>query len=276
MFMFVFKAIMTAEVERFLEGICLGKKKRDPHLREFSSYSINVTYGYRKEKLAEPRNEEQEALLMRRAPSVVMAAQMSAYSEEDIPHGQLTAASSIGSMTMLEDLKSNKIQIDVGGPSSDEDEEDDEVEEAGMSETEIEKEEADIEKGKEVEKESKDKNENSISRSGSRKSKNKKGILSNINRDILQAVNRFQRKQKKGTIDVWWLFDDGGLTMLIPYILSTKSHWSNCDLRVFTAGTKKKELDRDQKNMATLLSKFRIDYSKMTVIPDIGKKPKEE
>ncbi|XP_013401253.1 solute carrier family 12 member 1 [Lingula anatina] len=224
----------------------------------------------------EPRNEEQEALLMRRAPSVVMAAQMSAYSEEDIPHGQLTAASSIGSMTMLEDLKSNKIQIDVGGPSSDEDEEDDEVEEAGMSETEIEKEEADIEKGKEVEKESKDKNENSISRSGSRKSKNKKGILSNINRDILQAVNRFQRKQKKGTIDVWWLFDDGGLTMLIPYILSTKSHWSNCDLRVFTAGTKKKELDRDQKNMATLLSKFRIDYSKMTVIPDIGKKPKEE
>lgn len=26
----------------------------------------------------------------------------------------------------------------------------------------------------------------------------------------LQAVNQFHRKQKKGFIDVWWLFDDGG------------------------------------------------------------------
>lgn len=25
-----------------------------------------------------------------------------------------------------------------------------------------------------------------------------------------QVRNRFAKKQKKGTIDVWWLFDDGG------------------------------------------------------------------
>jgi hypothetical protein len=25
-----------------------------------------------------------------------------------------------------------------------------------------------------------------------------------------QFRNRFAKKQKKGTIDVWWLFDDGG------------------------------------------------------------------
>ena len=60
-------------------------------------------------------------------------------------------------------------------------------------------------------------------------------------------LGRFQRKQKKGYIDVWWLFDEGGLTLLIPYILSNKSYWQNCKLRVFTAGTKKGELDRDQR-----------------------------
>lgn len=68
-----------------------------------------------------------------------------------------------------------------------------------------------------------------------------------INKDLLKNVNRFNRKQKKGTIDVWWLFDDGGLTLLIPYILSTKSYWSSCKLRVFTAGTKKEELDREKR-----------------------------
>ncbi|KAI0228687.1 Solute carrier family 12 member 2 [Lamellibrachia satsuma] len=81
------------------------------------------------------------------------------------------------------------------------------------------------------------------------------------------------RKKLKGTIDVWWLFDDGGLTLLIPYLLTTNSIWQNCKLRVFAAGTKTMELDRDQRHMATLLSKFRIEYSSMTVVQDIGKRP---
>lgn len=29
-------------------------------------------------------------------------------------------------------------------------------------------------------------------------------------KDILNNLCTFQRKQKKGTIDVWWLYDDGG------------------------------------------------------------------
>ncbi|XP_064608218.1 solute carrier family 12 member 2-like [Liolophura sinensis] len=97
-----------------------------------------------------------------------------------------------------------------------------------------------------------------------------------INKDLLKAMNRFHRKQKKGTIDVWWLFDDGGLTLLIPYILSTKSHWASCKLRVFTAGSKKGELDREQRQMVSLLNKFRIDVTDMVVIPDVGKPPRED
>ena len=97
-----------------------------------------------------------------------------------------------------------------------------------------------------------------------------------IPRDVLSAVNQFQRRQRKGTIDVWWLYDDGGLTMLVPYILSTRAQWTGCKLRVFALANKRSELDRDQRNMAALLSKFRIDYSDVTVIPDVQKSPRKE
>jgi hypothetical protein len=33
---------------------------------------------------------------------------------------------------------------------------------------------------------------------------------------------RFQTRVRQGTIDVWWLYDDGGLTLLIPYLLTKK------------------------------------------------------
>ncbi|XP_041373186.1 LOW QUALITY PROTEIN: solute carrier family 12 member 2-like [Gigantopelta aegis] len=104
---------------------------------------------------------------------------------------------------------------------------------------------------------------------GPGKSKNK------INIEVIKSMNKFARKQKRGTIDVWWLFDDGGLTLLIPYILTTKAHWRGCKLRVFTAATKKGELDREQRQMATLLSKFRIDYKDMVIV-DLAKSPTEE
>lgn len=96
-----------------------------------------------------------------------------------------------------------------------------------------------------------------------------------IPKEVLASVNQFRNKQKKGTIDVWWLYDDGGLTMLIPHILTTRSQWSTCRLRVFALANKKDQLDTEQRNMAALLNKFRIDYSDVTVIPDVVRPPKE-
>ncbi|KAL0270733.1 UNVERIFIED_CONTAM: hypothetical protein PYX00_008039 [Menopon gallinae] len=99
---------------------------------------------------------------------------------------------------------------------------------------------------------------------------------SELPKDVLNKLTQFQRKQKKGTIDVWWLYDDGGLTLLLPYIISTRSNWSSCKLRVFTLANKKDELEFEQRSMASLLAKFRIDYSDLTVIPDITKKPQDK
>ncbi|XP_064474706.1 solute carrier family 12 member 2-like [Ornithodoros turicata] len=100
-------------------------------------------------------------------------------------------------------------------------------------------------------------------------------LAKTIPKNVLHSVNQFQRKQKKGTIDVWWLYDDGGLTMLLPYLLSTRSQFSNCKLRVFALANKKYELDQEQRNMAELLSKFRIDYSDVMLLADIVMSPQE-
>ncbi|KAG7253572.1 hypothetical protein CRUP_004660 [Coryphaenoides rupestris] len=53
---------------------------------------------------------------------------------------------------------------------------------------------------------------------------------------LLEASQQFQKKQGKGTVDVWWLFDDGGLTLLIPYLLTNKKRWKDCKIRVFIGG----------------------------------------
>ena len=50
-------------------------------------------------------------------------------------------------------------------------------------------------------------------------------VLDEIPDEIMKSINQFKRKQKKSTIDVWWLYDDGGLTMLIPYILNQRKQW---------------------------------------------------
>ncbi|NWQ62784.1 S12A3 protein, partial [Neopipo cinnamomea] len=51
-----------------------------------------------------------------------------------------------------------------------------------------------------------------------------------------QASTIFQSEQGKKTIDIYWLFDDGGLTLLIPYLLRRKKRWGKCKIRVFVGG----------------------------------------
>uniref|UniRef100_A0A8C2X744 Solute carrier family 12 member 2 n=1 Tax=Cyclopterus lumpus TaxID=8103 RepID=A0A8C2X744_CYCLU len=98
--------------------------------------------------------------------------------------------------------------------------------------------------------------------------------LSLSDQRLLETSQQFKRKQGKGTIDVWWLFDDGGLTLLIPFLLTNRSKWGDCRIRVFIGG-KINRIDHDRRAMATLLSRFRIDYSDIHVLGDINTKPKK-
>lgn len=52
---------------------------------------------------------------------------------------------------------------------------------------------------------------------------------------ILRNPKEVQFDQfNSGTIDVYWVADDGGLTMLIPYILTLHKQWKHCKIRVFS------------------------------------------
>jgi solute carrier family 12 (sodium/potassium/chloride transporter), member 2 len=99
---------------------------------------------------------------------------------------------------------------------------------------------------------------------------------SELPKEIIDELTRFSKKQRKdAVIDVWWLYDDGGLTLLLPYIISTRRNWNTCRLRVFALANKNSELEFEQRSMASLLSKFRIDFSDLILLPDITKKPEE-
>lgn len=63
----------------------------------------------------------------------------------------------------------------------------------------------------------------------------------------IEKMNIFKGKQNKGFIDVWWLYDDGGLTMLLPYIISNRAQWSGCKLRVFALAMHKHEVELEEK-----------------------------
>ncbi|XP_070501284.1 bumetanide-sensitive sodium-(potassium)-chloride cotransporter-like [Chironomus tepperi] len=88
-------------------------------------------------------------------------------------------------------------------------------------------------------------------------------------------MNYFNIKQDKGTIDVWWLYDDGGLTMLIPYIMTMRANWAKCKIRVFALTNRQQELEVEEQNMIQLLKKLRIDFSSLVMLQGISDLPKE-
>jgi hypothetical protein len=69
------------------------------------------------------------------------------------------------------------------------------------------------------------------------------------------------------------LFDDGGLTLLIPFILKMRSKFAKCKLRVFFLANDIENLEEETRNMTHLLKKFRIDFTDVTILSDAKKKP---
>ncbi|CAI5781881.1 solute carrier family 12 member 3 isoform X1 [Podarcis lilfordi] len=104
-------------------------------------------------------------------------------------------------------------------------------------------------------------------------------VISTLDPDALvaeqQASTAFQIEQGKKTIDIYWLFDDGGLTLLIPYLLGRKKRWGKCKIRVFVGGQINR-MDEERKAIISLLSKFRLGFHEVHILPDINQKPRPE
>jgi len=52
---------------------------------------------------------------------------------------------------------------------------------------------------------------------------------------VAKGANSFPDSSEKmrGTIDVWWIVHDGGMLLLLPYLLRKHKSWKNCVLRIF-------------------------------------------
>ncbi|XP_054159626.1 solute carrier family 12 member 1-like [Oppia nitens] len=89
-----------------------------------------------------------------------------------------------------------------------------------------------------------------------------------IPNDAVEAMNQFNKKQEKGTIDIWLLADDGGLTILIPYILSLNDIWRDCRLRFLTMAANNESITETKDNLLQLMSKLRIPCTDVLVFAE--------
>uniref|UniRef100_A0A8C6SGW0 Solute carrier family 12 member 3 n=1 Tax=Neogobius melanostomus TaxID=47308 RepID=A0A8C6SGW0_9GOBI len=74
--------------------------------------------------------------------------------------------------------------------------------------------------------------------------------------DQVQTV--FQTNQGKKNIDVYWIADDGGLTLLVPYLLTRRKKWGRCKVRVFIVGDEQNMEDRRNEYVCRECRPFRL------------------
>ncbi|CAF4528635.1 unnamed protein product, partial [Rotaria magnacalcarata] len=98
-----------------------------------------------------------------------------------------------------------------------------------------------------------------------------------LNKGALITMNVFHSKHSLSTIiDVWWLFDDGGLTLLLPYLLRRRKRWRHSQFRIFSCVSGEKvDAEKQHLAMASLLKKFRINYTDLHVLHGLNKTPNE-
>uniref|UniRef100_A0A8C2DE75 Solute carrier family 12 member 10, tandem duplicate 3 n=1 Tax=Cyprinus carpio TaxID=7962 RepID=A0A8C2DE75_CYPCA len=87
-----------------------------------------------------------------------------------------------------------------------------------------------------------------------------------------QVRSVFQTKQGRKSIDIYWISDDGGLTLLVPYLLTRRNRWKKCKLRVFILGDQE-TMKEDRKDMKMLLKRFRLEIEDVVIITDVDKPP---
>ncbi|KAF8786898.1 Solute carrier family 12 member 5 like protein [Argiope bruennichi] len=78
---------------------------------------------------------------------------------------------------------------------------------------------------------------------------------------VPKGINLFPSNNEKvsGNIDVWWIVHDGGLLMLLPFLLKQHKTWKNCKLRIFTVAQLEDNSIQMKKDLAKFLYHLRIE-----------------
>ncbi|KAB7493728.1 Solute carrier family 12 member 6 [Armadillidium nasatum] len=78
---------------------------------------------------------------------------------------------------------------------------------------------------------------------------------------VPKGINFYPESSSKvsGTIDIWWIVHDGGLLMLLPFLLRQHKVWKNCKMRIFTVAQLEDNSIQMKKDLKTFLYHLRID-----------------
>ncbi|XP_019849326.1 PREDICTED: solute carrier family 12 member 6-like isoform X2 [Amphimedon queenslandica] len=78
---------------------------------------------------------------------------------------------------------------------------------------------------------------------------------------VPKGINWFPSNvdRMKKTIDVWWIVHDGGLLMLLPFLLRKHKVWKHCQLRIFTVAQLEDNSIQMKRDLAVFLYQLRIE-----------------
>lgn len=77
---------------------------------------------------------------------------------------------------------------------------------------------------------------------------------------IPKGIDMFPESSERlqGNIDIWWIVHDGGLLMLLPFLLTQHRIWTKCKMRVFTVAQLEDNSLQMQKDIKKLLYHLRL------------------
>ncbi|KAM4533603.1 solute carrier family 12 member 7 isoform 1-T1 [Odontesthes bonariensis] len=79
---------------------------------------------------------------------------------------------------------------------------------------------------------------------------------------VAKNIDSFPTNQDRlgeGTIDVWWVVHDGGLLMLLPFLLRQHKVWRKCKMRIFTVAQMDDNSIQMKKDLQMFLYHLRLD-----------------
>lgn len=79
---------------------------------------------------------------------------------------------------------------------------------------------------------------------------------------VARNIDSFQTNNERfsgGNIDVWWIVHDGGLLMLIPFLLRHHKVWRKCKMRIFTVAQMDDNSIQMKKDLQIFLYHLRLD-----------------
>ncbi|KAI6648925.1 Solute carrier family 12 member 6-like [Oopsacas minuta] len=88
---------------------------------------------------------------------------------------------------------------------------------------------------------------------------------------VTKGIRQFPDNESKvkGNIDIWWIVHDGGLLMLIPFLLKKNKVWKQCNLRIFTVAQEEDNSIQMKKDLTQFLYQVRISAEVFIIeLPD--------